>query len=670
MYLHYRKPPRRPKKVDDLLSATLTSGEAVDPNELGIGGVTESSFIVTLATALDVSVNSGLDTAQRIGWDGESLWQVGELHRVYYLSGTERASGQQDPDRFHTGIAPAVKLLHAVVSRLADVDLIRATQFVGRWKLTDSLVHVRLWAAMARDPRITPANEVGVFLLSLDSRHFWDINSFPEFAELRAKRFGELAPREQTALTTRIRKGPPRALWPRKADADQVANLRVHAVVRELRRIEIAGASLPKRDKDWLDATISKYPDLLAMNRIDEGFSRGPQIHYGPSSIPDSRYELLEGEDRLKALEAALSSVRRGWDDDSSGPAAGWIRQPENSFKVLADLESSPDGGAAFPEVWDLFGWAHSSTLKPDEQAERQLAVQASRVLSLMIKLPKATIYKAIDGVAQWLSNWKQQVVALPDGLGVWLKTWPIAVEFTNSKRSEKEEARFDTIAGSSDDREARAPDTSNSAVGKLIEVFLATCPTIRPGETPFHENNAQRRMRDAIERSFGSPAGLIVRHRLIEGLHYFLKADAEWTRSSLVAPLLEDNDEARDLWRAVASRIRYYDELQVIGDRMVERATDPKLTRETRQSLVFSLIVECLYAFLDDREPAVSKAQVQQMIRALDDEVRAYGAGAIRRFVASSAVLRERQPLSPEDVFRTAARPFQNRSGLRSGRS
>ena len=198
LHLHFRKPPKRPKKVEDLFSMGLTSGKIVDPGVLELGGLTDRSFLVSLALALDAAVINGLDIARRIGWDGERrLWQLGELHRVYYVPAAERADGEHEPDEFHRGIAPSVKLLHAVVSRLVDIDISVAIEFVRRWKLTNSPIHLRLWAALSRDSRVTPANEVGALLLSLDDRRFWNLHDYPEIAELRAKRFSELDPHEQ-----------------------------------------------------------------------------------------------------------------------------------------------------------------------------------------------------------------------------------------------------------------------------------------------------------------------------------------------------------------------------------------------------------------------------------------------------------------------------------------
>ena len=659
--LHYRKLSRRPKKVDDLFSTGLTSEKMVDPAELGLGGLTDRSFLVSLAHALDAAVVNGMDIARRIGWDGERrLWQLGQLHRIYYVSAAERVDGEHEPDEFHQGIAPSAKLLHAVVSRLVDIDISGAVEFVRRWTLTHTPVHLRLWAALSRDSRVTPANEVGALLLSLDDRNFWNLHDYPEIAELRAKRFGELEPNEQAALTARIRKRPPRNQWPRKTDADRVENARLYWAIRELRRIELTGALLPKRDKAWLDVRIHEFRDLVQMARLDEGFLDTPKARWVPPN-PDNRYDLLAGEERLKAMEAALSSARGGWDDDPAGRATDWIKQPGNSVQILVDLESIPEGGAAFARVWERLGWAHSPAAEQGEDAaQRDLPAESAHVLSLLSKLPEATARQAIDGISHWLSAWEKQVVVLPKGLSIWLKLWPIAVEATNAQQPVEEEIHINTVAQSSDDREPMDLDTLNTPAGKLVGVFLAACPNLRGNDLPFDVECAPRRMRDAIIAATGR-SRLIARHRMIEALSYFLRADPDWTHEHLITPLIADNSEAIALWRAIARRTRFSDVLKIIGGPMTERATDQRLTRESRRSLVFSLVIECLHAFREQRDPAVPYSRIQQMIRLIDDEVRAYGAEAIQRFIHDVSTSREGEPasLSPEQLFRSAAAPF-----------
>ncbi|MEN6578587.1 MAG: hypothetical protein ABFD90_19735 [Phycisphaerales bacterium] len=628
---------------------------------LKLANVTDGCFLTSLALALDAAVVNGLDIARRLGWRGErSLWQVGGLYRVYYVPPAERDEEEEEPDEYHHGIAPSVKLLHTVVSQLADIDITAATRFVRRWKEVNSPIHLRLWAALSRDPRIASPSDVGIALLSLKDREFWKITGYPEIAELRARRFGDLDPDQQQAITARIRRLPPRGLWPRKADAGRVADARLYWALRELRRIEVGGASLPHRDKTWLDAGTQGFPDLVQMVRLDEGFMEVTIAHAIPTN-PDNRFDLLAGEERLKMLEAALSSPRNGWDDDPDSRANDWIQQPGRPIQILADLESVQDGGATFPRVWRRFGWAHSpATQQAEGAAQRDLLAESDRVLSLLSKLPETTIRSAIEGISQWLFAWRDQVSTLPQGFGVWLNVWPIAVEATNARKPSEEEFVLSTVLQSSSEHEPKVPDTLNTPAGKLVGVFLAACPNLQENAHPFSTGIALHMMRDAIIAAPGE-SGLIARHRMIEALAYFLKADRAWKQKHLIEPLTADSQEATTLWHAVARRRRHSDVLKIIGEAMVEHATDPLLGRDTRRSLVFSLMVECLHAFREQQEPAVAFTRITQMLRLLDDEMRASAAEVLQRFIRDNSMPRDggQAPPSPEQLFRSATAPF-----------
>src|SRR6202042_2445816 len=120
----------------------------------------------------------------------------------------------------------------------------------------------------------------------------------------------------------------------------------------------------------------------------------------------------------------------------------------------------------------------------------------------------------------------------------------------------------------------------------------LAACPRVGEGPPPFASNIAARTMRDIAIATAGR-SGLIVRHRLIEHLPYFLRANPAWAQENLVAPLLADDANALALWRALARRTQFAEVLRIIGAAMLMRANDSRLGRQTRRSLVFSLVVE-----------------------------------------------------------------------------
>jgi len=155
----------------------------------------------------------------------------------------------------------------------------------------------------------------------------------------------------------------------------------------------------------------------------------------------------------------------------------------------------------------------------------------------------------------------------------------------------------------------------------------------------------------------------------LIESLPYFLSADHSWTQEHLILPLLNDDGASLALWRAIARQTQFRNVLEIIGNAMAEKATDRRLGRQTRQSLVFSVVVESLYALREKRDPAIPYQRVQQMLRTLDDEVRASAAKAIQQFIVelSASAPTSAPPEGAEGdvaepaaaLFRSAAAPF-----------
>ena len=190
---NFIKKPGRPKTLSHPISASPTSGRLVDLHKPGLPKLTDTSFLVILANSLDATVSHGLDMGRRIGWDGVSdLWKLGSMHQVRYARYPHGGSGQTESDIDHRGIAPSVKLLHAVVTRIAELEPALARPFVQRWRVAGSPIHIRLWSEPRLNRVLISAQGVEEFFLGLDQRQFWELNEFPEIAELRALRFGDL----------------------------------------------------------------------------------------------------------------------------------------------------------------------------------------------------------------------------------------------------------------------------------------------------------------------------------------------------------------------------------------------------------------------------------------------------------------------------------------------
>lgn len=649
---------RRPKSFHDLLSAKLSSGELLDVGELGLAYVDDVSFLNALVKELDSAVNRGVDIAKRLGWGGRGrFWRIGELSRINYIP-AENGRGQ-DPDQHHRGIAPSVKLLYAMFLKLSELSKSDASLIVQGWKLVSSAIHIRLWSAAARDKNLVSAETVGEFLLSVDDQEFWGVQSFPEISELRAFRFADLSLDIQLSISKRIRRGPPRDNWQRSTTKEEILQAKTYWAVREFKRIQLAGGSLPPVIEKWVNDNIGQFGDLGTME-VDSGFPKAA-VAYWVKPNPDSKFDSLEGFSRLRALETDLATSR-GWNDDPAERANDWIQQPEKVQMLLDDLEKAGDGGDEFKSLWNRFGWAHRSRVQDDSPAVvRNLQIEANRVLTLLEKLSKSTRAAAIEGISAWLDDWKKQVIVSPKGFRVWHSFLPFAIDATNRVSDSVSDADLSvTVRSFDNDDEPMDLDTLNTPVGRFVGVFLEACPRIQDGKNPFRAGTKARKYRDAIINVQGR-SGLIVLHRLIEHLPYFLLADRQWAQQYLISPLLKEDARSLALWRAIARRTHYSKVLGIIGDVMCQRVTDARLGRETRRKLMFSLVVESLHSFRENRPPAVPHPRVQQVIRSVEDEIRVSAASAVSQFVKelSADKLGMGNDESASKIFISAAEPF-----------
>lgn len=574
--------------------------------------------------------------------------------------GTQPEHGA-DPDRSNRGIAPSVKLLCAVVDRLAKVNLPAAVSFVARWRLSTSSVHMRLWAAAARNPALVPAEQVSEFLIGINDEPFWSLHAFPEVAELRAIRFKELDNISRIAIAKRLQKGPPRRLWPKDADPTHVKTGQRYWAVRELKRVELEDGELPEAQKKWLKTNIIPFERLGTMES-QEGFPEGFPVMQSVSAGPDSKYDAITGIKRLLALESAFSTSRTSWDDDPAERAEAWLDQASNIDEILNDLESTGNAGVKFPRVWERFGWALGRVRRsvPD-RTDHKFQEEVNRILTLLSHLPIPTLSAAIQGISAWMYRRSKQIASAASGFAVWQRVWPVAVDTTNARSENLEEPQ-----SSSEHQLIKNVQASldqgmlNTLTGMLVRVFLSTWEQAPDQQRPFAANTHARLMRDTIIQATGK-SGVIVKQRLVSSLPDFLNTDRQWTEQHLIAPLRDNDEQSLRLWQAVARHTLCKDVLLAIADMVLERAADHRLDRESRKYLVLSLVVESLYAFHQKREPIVSNAQVQQLLRTLDDEIRTHAANVVQEFVkdlfTDDSDTSEKP--SASDLFYSAAKPF-----------
>ena len=640
---------RRPKKLSDLLSAGLTSASLVfdfqtHRIDIGLDELADTAFLHAVASGLMSAVDRGLYIARRIYGGNEQDWPpMASPLRVYFVppeigvNDWDRPGGRVfEPDAPIRGVGPAAKMLHAILQRIAELDAGTARSFLERWRRSDMAVYRRLWAAAARNADAVSAAEVGEFLTALDDSEFWNFPSFPEFAELRAVRFGELEPETQALIVKRLRRGLPRKFFPRKMEAEEIRSKRRGFAAMELRRIEIGGGTLSTQDQDWLLEATDEFPGLKKM-AIDGGF-RDPWVRpcIPPSIAPRSRFDDLEGESRLQALEDALSS------ETFHDQATDWLRQSDHVIHILHDLEGAASLLNRFPRVWDSFGHIHTQPGSETRDAESESA----RVLALLDQISDETIEAAINGICHWLYMWSEHVIRSEVGRQVWLRIWPCAVKLTNA--TETGEAEPEQI------------DPFHLPVGKLLRVFVALFQFKNEIRDPFGDGSLLTRMRDCSIAAPGR-SGLIAHCQFTQKLPEFLQIAPAWARQRLIDPLLMENEKSVLLWRAVASTWIDSDVLETIGAEASKRVLDDRLGKDTRKDLVSRLVHEGLTAFRDRRDPSVSLALISQTLRTADDEIREEAAYEIRQF-QDDAYKSGQGPQALGISFRSIIKPFLER--------
>lgn len=640
----------------DLLSLQLTSQKLVQPDAWGVDQLEDSNFLFALTLRLAHELESAISIGASIGWQTDRLfWRYGSPNRVGYVN--------NDPDEFARGITPLVKMLHFVVVKLGTLSHELAKSAVAGWNRTESLIFKRLWAAVALNKDVVSSEAVADFLCSLGADEFWDIYGAPEYFELRARRFGDLDKDAQQEVLKRIRRLPPRRNWKRADDRSQIPRYQRYWAAREFRRIEAAGWELPIPSKTWLQRELANHPELSQDISVDYDFLSDAGVR-AVHTEPEERYNGLSGESRLEALQAALSSPRDPWSDDPAARARAWIGLEGNPQKLIADFEEANDFGAAYPAVWDAFGWAHKKSsaqrdLPEDEQLEFQREVE--RVLALLSSLPDASISKAISGITWWLAACRRQVVAARRAMAIWTKIWPLAVYATNTAQASRgdEDFVFDT-AIEQETEELKEIDTLNNPAGRFVDLFEAFWSArVESGETPFGAESSLRRLRNSLFEADGH-AGLVVRSRLAAQLNLLLRDDEAWTKDNLV-PLLEGNNApSLQLWTALGRRRLFKPAIVALGDRILERAVDRRIGRTVRSNLVFSVVVEFLHALKDSDAPAIERPKLQHFLRSPDDEVRSTAVHALDLFMKDVPKRdSDDERLHTEAIFDRVAEPF-----------
>jgi len=596
--------PKKPKHLKHLLYASITSGSRLGPEDVGLSGINDRNFLFALATALNAAVLNGLNIARMIGSISKEMditnWLV---HRVYFVPPEQYPEGGGEPDRYSDGFAPATKLMYAVMSRLADIDIKAARHIVASWDVGGWTLYRRLWAAAGRDPRLVEPFEVASFLYKLDDREFWIAGSYPEFAELRAVRWNSFSPEESRNLESRLLKGEPMRQVPSGVPKDEIQNYRRRHIANELRRIQAGGGLLSAKSSALLEQAVAQLNAELPDAEITLGFNQGVRLVMRDRATAQS----FDGIATSRLLnELANSLTEDGWDDRSEN-AADFIGT--NAPVILKLLAEFPDP-AVSSKIWQAFGHRFSPSdlnVGPDKAKTQDLdripiALQACRAITA--ERPEV-LGRAIEGLTAFIGNWDRLLGESDDFRQAWLTLWPYAVRRTNEK--------LDTSTPLSN-------KAFGTPVGQMIWAMIGMCPRIRDGDIPM-AGGLWPAILSAVEGADGE-ALVNARYVLIRDIGYFYVASPQWAMKNLVVPLISSSH--LDFWEAFSTgNLPQYDLMSQLAEPIIKATTLSELPGKVKADLAERVIWSTIFDRKGNTPPAVPLALVQQMLRMGGDAVR-----------------------------------------------
>lgn len=615
LYRNKVKTKQIQRDLHDLIYASMESHSFPETLNGVLQKCDDSAFILSLVHHLHQTIRAAFNLGRRIGWDEKSNWRLGSIKRVYFMEGNDSEGRPSDPDEYHHGIAPSIKLFYTTLSRLAEIDPNKAQTILSEIQTSAVSIERRLWAALARSNSIAAGDVVFEFVNHLSADEFWEaVNEQPEYLELLAIRFGDMSLDNQAFLIARILKGPPRRFWKDKNLSDlEFQKIKNYWITREFKRLLLGSKKVPSIVSEWLETNLNLFPNLAEMDSVDFDFSKRSTARWVPSQ-PDQSFNSISGEKRLEALERSFSAHQSA--DENSGNALDWLLLEGNIDSVLTDLETQEVNASDFPLTLDKLG----DTIRPNS-APSENTKTGERIFKITSELSKECYRVAHRGLSAWLYKWTDQIKTERKFFDVWLSLWSAASSEYNSRKVSK------NADNHSEDFENWMITT---AIWDLTTVFVKLCPDLKDKPKPF-QSGILRKMRNALDASDGEVRE-ISDYILLRSISYYFSADKKWTKVRLVSVLLEEENDSS--WEGL-SRTNFLSPaiLNILGEKLVDKATDDNLRRDVRKNFAARLIIDVIHAYREDEDTSVPSGLVTRMLRKTDDEVRIHAADQLVRF-------------------------------------
>lgn len=599
-----RKGRHAPKKVTDLLPASLVPAHAISLADVGLAENEDPEFWAELVDQLDGALVRALHHADRL----DAQWTANWVVRVYPDDGDP----DNDPDRFRDGFAPIAKLYSAAVAKLIRTRPAAAGQRLGQlarhsWKLTR-----RLWAAGARAREAVEASTVAAWLESLTDDEIWDVHEYPEFAELRALRFGELAQDQRTRFERRVRKGPPLSAYRRGVAPERKRVLQRQAATLEMRRLAASGTELSATSRAWLAAReeVEGSGDIWARFQQDRhwGGPSAPPLDVEDPDLPAKINGALTDDPYVTSREA-IDAVNANWDT------------------LFTRLQSDPRllrhgrliGALAFTQRDQ---WIGRDPASPEGQAAIQ---KTEAFLALVAGMPDSALPHAAQGLGHWFDVVPEPLLRTPELRQTWLRVWPYAAAETNARAAERTNSEAGPEVPEEDPISSRS---LNSSIGRMLSAFGQMLPRGEEAAAAF-EDPQLRAMREMAATAEGE-AGRQGLYRLLLLVRYLNHVDPDWTRDRLLGRLRDGSDPA--MWDAI-SRIPLLapDAFAEVATEQIRKVWDDRLSATLRSRLAERIVLPVVFALERDEEPPIPLSEIEQMLR--------LGGTAVRTHCASSLV-------------------------------
>ncbi|MDG2531264.1 hypothetical protein [Caulobacter endophyticus] len=627
----FKEPVRgKPRTVADLLSLDLEPDHHVRLAEIGLSGCDDARVWEELLDRAQGALFSRLHQAERLGL----TWSANWIARVYPVDsdGEMDADGDdKDPDKYRGGFMPITRLVSAALSRLGAIDPTAATKRVDGLALKAWPIARRLWAAAALDPAVVPADRLDPWALSMSQEELWGVHAYPEFAELRSRRHGDLTADVRDQLERRIRRGPPTRLFRRDLSRARRDERQIGDAYAELRRMQNAGAVLTPGSIAWL----ADYADLEAMWGSDDLYRTGDG--YVPSR---SRLDLdLTSATAFAEIEAALT-------DNPYTDGRKTLDAIGANWKAVFDRIRAEPALLSRGRIVGALAFAIRDRIGVEEgDPDRMETAQVSDFIELLGGVPASARRAAAPGVAYLFEG---ALGRLPDDArmpALWLEWWPYAAAATVAETKTADDGPFEEAP-----TERLASLSLNTAAGRMMSGYFSLFPKGEDARTAF-DDPFLAQARDLIVETPGE-GGRQGLYRLLLNVQFLNYIDPAWTQAKLLGPLAAQDGVVPELWDAIA-RIGLLapDALALISAEMVRRILDDRLSPDVRSRLAERLILPVAIALRDGTAPPVSLVETEQVLRLGGPQVRTVCARALTRFVADAK--------APEKTFTSGVLPI-----------